>query len=109
MQQVDFSKFKPATKIKNDSDEEFKEYLRNYIHMWILSMPKNLNLTKIRYYTVPSTIGATSNSIPVPLYDIDEESLRYLNPELYNELGLKYFSNHSASNMYKYFKNLVDQ
>ena len=38
-----------------------------------------------------------------------DPQLSYLDPKLYNELGLKYFSNYSASKMYKHFKDLVDK
>ena len=42
-------------------------------------------------------------------FDTTIESLKYLDPKLYNELGLKYFSKYSASKMYKHFKDLVDK
>jgi hypothetical protein len=37
-----------------------------------------------------------------------EEQIQYIDPELYNELGLKFFSKYSKTNMYKHFKKLVD-
>jgi hypothetical protein len=32
-----------------------------------------------------------------------------MDPKLYNELGLKFFSKYSTTEMYKYFKDLVDK
>lgn len=109
MNQVNFSNFYPAKQIKSDTEDEFKKYLKNYIYNWIINAPKNLSLTRKHYYYSPSTIGATSSYTTIPSHDITEESLKYLDPKLYNELGLKYFSKHSASKMYKYFKELVDK
>ena len=107
MNSANFRNFKPATELKIDSEEEFKKYLRTYIHNWILNTSGDASLTREHPYSYPSTIGAVSGSITVPLYDITIESLRYMDPKLYNELGLKYFSNYSASKMYKHFKDLV--
>lgn len=109
MNLVNFNDFYPAKKIKSDSEEEFKNYLKNYISNWIVSSSKNSSLTRKHHYYSPSTIGATSSYVTVPLHDITDESLKYLDPKLYNELGLKYFSKHSASKMYKYFKDLVEK
>jgi hypothetical protein len=78
--------------------------LTKYIYNWIVNT-SNANLTRKQYY--PSTVGYGYSV--VPLQDITIESLQYMDPELYNELGLKYFSNYSASKMYKHFKNLVDK
>lgn len=108
MNKVNFQNFEPAKKIKNDSDKEFIKYLKDYIHNWILHTGDD-SLTRKHYYVSPSTIGALSSSTPIPLYNITTESLKYMNPKLYNELGLKFFSNYSASKMYKYFKDLVDK
>lgn len=107
MNSANFRNFKPATELKIDSEEEFKKYLRTYIHNWILNTSGDASLTREHPYSYPSIIGAVSGSITVPLYDITIESLRYMDPKLYNELGLKYFSNYSASKMYKHFKDLV--
>lgn len=109
MNKVNFQKFEPAKKIKNDSDKEFIKYLKSYISNWILHTSGDASLTRQYHYVHPSTIGALSSSTTVPLYDITTESLKYLDPKLYNELGLKYFSNYSASKMYKHFKDLVDK
>lgn len=104
MDRANFGGFTAPKSIKNDSEEEFKEYLKKYIHSWIVNS-SNENLTRKQYY--PSAIGY-GYSI-VPLQDITIESLQYMDPKLYNELGLKYFSNYSASKMYKHFKDLVDK
>ena len=107
MNSASFRDFKPATELKVDSEDEFRKYLRTYIHNWILHTSGDTSLTREHHYVHPSTVGAVSGSITVPLYDITTESLRYMDPKLYNELGLKYFSNYSASKMYKHFKELV--
>ncbi len=106
---INFQKFEPAKKIKNDSDKEFINYLIKYIHNWILHTSGDNSLIRQYNYINPSTIGALTSSTTVPLYDITTESLKYMNPKLYNELGLKFFSNYSASKMYKHFKDLVNK
>lgn len=104
MDRANFNNFTAPKSIKKDSEEEFKKYLKKYIYNWIVNT-SNANLTRKQYY--PGTVGY-GYSI-VPLHDITIESLQYMDPKLYNELGLKYFSNYSASKMYKYFKDLVDK
>lgn len=108
MNKINFQNFEPAKKIKNDSDTEFIKYLKDYIYKWA-THTGDASLTRKHYYTHPSTVGAISGSTVVPLYDITTESLKYMDPKLYNELGLKFFSNHSASKMYKHFKDLVEK
>ena len=122
MRLINFDQFKPSEKLKNDSEESFKNYLKYYIHTWIINQydspilfekefwrpnqEDSLNLIKKEYY--PAGIGGIGTAV-LPLYEITTESLKYLDPKLYNELGLKYFSNYSASKMYKHFKELVDK
>lgn len=104
MSLVNFDRFKPAKKLKNDSEESFKNDLKYYIHMWLINQKDSQDLTKKEYYA--AGLGGTG-SATLPLHEITAESLKYLDPKLYNELGLKYFSNYSASKMYKHFKDLV--
>lgn len=106
MNLVNFDQFKPSEKLKNDSEEAFKNYLKYYIHMWVVNQKDFPNLIKKEYY--PAGIGGTGTAI-LPLHEITAESLKYLDPKLYNQLGLKYFSNYYASNMYKHFKELVEK
>ena len=106
MSSVNFDQFKPSEKLKNDSEESFKNALKYYIHMWVISQKDSPNLIKKEYY--PAGIGKTGTAV-LPLYEITAESLKYLDPKFYNELGLKYFSNYSASKMYKHFKELVEK
>lgn len=106
MNLINFDTFKPAKKLKNDSEEVFKDYLKSYIHKWVIAQSDDSKLTKKEYY--PTGTGGFGINI-TPMYTITAESLKYLDPKLYNELGLKYFSNYSASKMYKYFKDLVDK
>lgn len=105
MSSVDFTNFKPSRRLKNDSEEEFKTELKRYIYNWVINTSGDSGLVKKQYY--PSGVGY-GYSI-VPLEEITVESLKYLDPKLYNELGLKYFSKYSASKMYKHFKDLVDK
>ena len=108
-QYVNYDSFTPAKNLKKDSEEEFRNYLKEYIRSYI-SSSKDDYLTREESYSVPvGGFYSRRSSIRVPRHDITDETLKYINPKLYNELGLKYFSNYSASNMYKYFKNLVDQ
>lgn len=103
MSSVDFTNFKPSRRLKNDSEEEFKTELKRYIYNWVINTSGDSGLVKKQYY--PSGVGYGYST--VPLQEITVESLKYLDPKLYNELGLKYFSNYSASKMYKHFKDLV--
>lgn len=104
MDNTDFSGFTASKSIKKDSEEEFQKHLRKYILNWLVTA-QDETLTYKHYN--PMLTG--QSYIIAPLHDITIESLQYMNPELYNELGLKYFSNHSASKMYKHFKDLVDK
>jgi hypothetical protein len=91
MNSVNFSNFKPAAKLKVDSEDEFKKYLKNYIYNWVINTSTDSNLVRKEYY--PSGFGYGYSM--VPLNEITIESLKYMDPKLYNELGLKYFSNYS--------------
>lgn len=105
MKSVNFDNFRPAKKLKQDSEEKFKKELKNYIHNWVVSS-RIPGLTVTQYY--PGSMGFGS-SYSIPVKDITIESLAYMDPKLYNELGLRYFSTYSTSNMYKHFKDLVDK
>lgn len=103
MHSVDFSNLKPATRLKVDSEDEFKKYLKQYIYNWIVNTSTDPTLARKQYY--PSGVGYGYSIVPVN--EITVESLKYMDPKLYNELGLKYFSKYSQSKMYKHFKELV--
>ena len=108
-QYVNYDSFTPAKNLKKDSEEEFRNYLKEYIRSYI-SSSEDEYLTREESVTVPvGGFYSRRSYIKVPRYDITDETLKYIDPKLYNKLGLIYFSNYSASNMYKYFKNLVDQ
>lgn len=108
-QYVNYDSFTPAKNLKKDSEEEFRNYLKEYIRSYISSSEDDYLTRKESHHVPVGGFSSVRSYIRVPRYNITDETLKYIDPKLYNELGLKYFSNYSASNMYKYFKNLVDQ
>lgn len=103
LQIVPFDSFDSPKKLKADSEQEFKKYLVNYINTQLLrSENPNFGRTRMvrglgEYYEVYELLNKFT-----------EEQIQYIDPKLYNELGLKFFSKYSKTNMYKHFKKLVD-
>jgi hypothetical protein len=46
MNSVNFSNFKPSAKLKVDSEDEFKKYLRDYIYNWVINTSTDSNLAR---------------------------------------------------------------
>lgn len=104
LKHINFNQFNSSEPIKLDSESEFKKYLIQYINSELLKT-QNPNFVQTKYYGTP--FGPYQNMSLIQ--KINEDHLQYMDPKLYNELGLKFFSKYSKSNMYKYFKDLVDK
>lgn len=105
---IGFDLFESPKSIKADSEEEFREHLIKYINNQLLKSADPNFVKGVDYgnYGI-SYKGFTPSSILINKFN--EDHLQYMDPELYNELGLKFFSKYSKSKMYQHFKNLVDK
>lgn len=99
---INWDLFDSPRSIKSDSEEEFKDFLVKYIN-------NNLLVSGDTNFVYPQ---------PIPYYvdfhapklkkEFTKEHLQYIDPKLYNILGLKFFSKYTTTNMYKHFKDLVE-
>lgn len=101
---VKFNQFESPKTIKEDSEDEFRRYLINYINNALLKS-QNSEFVKIKYQRGLGEYYET----PILIKKFTENQLQYIDPKLYNELGLKFFSKYSTTKMYKHFKDLVDK
>ena len=104
LKHINFDQFNSSKSIKLDSELEFKKHLIQYMNSELLKT-QNPNFVYTKYHGTP--FGHYQNTSLVQ--KINEDHLQYMDPKLYNELGLKFFSKYSKSNMYKHFKDLVDK
>lgn len=100
---INFDFFGSPKSIKQDSEEEFQEYLIKFINSKLLtSLDKNfVDMWPVNPYSNYGT--------PELIKPFIKDYIQYIDPKLYNELGLKFFSKYSTTNMYKHFKDLVDK
>lgn len=98
---VKFDSFESPKSIESDSEEEFKNYLVNYIN-------RQLQFSNNKNFTVRQN-SITGFKSPIVTQVFSKEHLQYMDPKLYNELGLKFFSKYSKTKMYKHFKDLVNK
>lgn len=103
MNAINFDFFESPKSIKADSEEEFKDFLVKYINSKLLaSMDRNF----VNRYPVTVYGGYGTPELKTKFTN---EHLQYIDPRMYNILGLKFFSKYSTTNMYKHFKELVDK
>lgn len=101
---IKLNKFDSPITLKADTEEEFQNYLVKFVNNSLLKSPNSEFKTTVQrrglgeYYEVP-----------ILTKKFTKEHLQYIDPKLYNELGLKFFSKYSTTKMYKYFKDLVDK
>ena len=102
---VKFDEFKAPKSIKSDSEKEFEEYLVRYINSYLLKTkhPDFVRMRQIRGF------GSDIYEVPVLTKEFNKKQIQYIDPKLYNELGLKFFSKYTTTKMYKHFKDLVDE
>ena len=103
MNYINWELFDSPKSIKSDSEEEFRNFLVTYINSKLIaSMDRNF---VNRYPATPYGGYGT----PELKTKFTNEHLQYIDPKMYNILGLKFFSKYTTTNMYKHFKELVEK
>ena len=103
MDYINWELFDSPKSIKSDSEEEFKNFLVTYINSKLLaSMDRNF----VNRYPVTPYGGYGTPELKMKFTN---EHLQYIDPKMYNILGLKFFSKYTTTNMYKHFKELVEK
>jgi len=103
MNYINWELFDSPKSIKSDSEEEFKNFLVKYINSKLLaSMDRNF----VNRYPVTTYGGYGTPELKT---EFNKEHLQYIDPKMYNILGLKFFSKYTTTNMYKHFKELVEK
>lgn len=103
MNYINWEPFDSPRSIKSDSEEEFKDFLVKYINSKLLtSMDKNF----VYYQPIPYQMDWNA---PKLKSEFTKEHLQYIDPKIYNILGLKFFSKYTTTDMYKHFKELVEK
>lgn len=101
---IQLNKFNSPIALKADTEEEFQNNLIKFINNSLLASP-NSEFKR----TVQKRGLGEYYEVPILTKKFTKEHLQYIDPKLYNELGLKFFSKYSKTKMYKHFKNLVDR
>lgn len=101
---VNFDLFDSPKSLKADSEDEFKKHLLDYINTALIKSknPKFVRKRMVRGLGEYHEVNELWNKFK-------EDQIQYIDPELYNKLGLKFFSKYSKTNMYKHFSDLVDK
>ncbi len=103
MNYINWELFDSPKSIKSDSEEEFKNFLVTYINSKLLaSMDRNF----VNRYPITAYGGYGTPELKTKFTN---DHLQYIDPKIYNILGLKFFSKYTTTDMYKHFKQLVEK